>query len=208
MSIITSELEKLKIGLVRMSLMVKRVVHVTQELFNAEAFESREKLWGELEDLVIILDEMRKDLVNEVLMFIAKTQPLGRELLAAHVILSTAYDVHRISRYCREIARIDSMLAPSSGLNRLVSLSDMFKLAVEAVEAALDDIFEFAPKRSVLISSIDFQVDEAYKKILTMLASFINVPREVAFEALVMRHIERIVDHAQYIEQHLSGVVA
>jgi phosphate transport system protein len=160
--------------------------------------------WREIENTAAILDRIRREFVNEVLVFIARRQPLGRELLASHVLISIAYDVYRISRYCREIARIDSMLAPSSGLSTVANLSEAFREAEKAVEAALNDLIEFSPKRVGIVNEVDNRVDEAYKNVLLEVTSSTTVSREVAVKAIIMRHIERIVDHAQYIEQYLS----
>jgi len=186
---------------------IRKILQITKRLMEVEGFEQRKMFWREIEDTAIILDKIRRELVNETLVFIARRQPLGRELLSAHTLISIAYDVYRISRYCREIARIDSMLAPSSGLSTITSLSKAFEEAVKAVEAALDDLVEFSPRRVSTVNEIDNHTDEIYKNILLEITSSTTVSREMAVKALIMRHIERIVDHAQYIEQYLSEIL-
>jgi phosphate uptake regulator len=99
------------------------------------------------------------------------------------------------------------MLAPTSGLNNLVSLSHTFKKAIEAVEAALYDLEEFNTRRKNIVEEIDKYIDEVYKTTLLEVASSNTVQRELALKALLMRHIERIVDHAKYIEQYLEKLV-
>lgn len=204
MSLTTAELEKLKGILIRMAQNIKGILQVTEKLMSVSDVEQRKMFWREIEDTAAILDRIRREFVNEVLVFIARRQPLGRELLASHVLISIAYDVYRISRYCREIARIDSMLAPSSGLSTVANLSEAFREAEKAVEAALNDLIEFSPKRVGIVNEVDNHVDEAYKNVLLEVTSSTTVSREIAVKAIIMRHIERIVDHAQYIEQYLS----
>jgi len=203
-SLTTAELEKLKGILIRMAQNIKGILQVTEKLMSVSDVEQRKMFWREIENTAAILDRIRREFVNEVLVFIARRQPLGRELLASHVLISIAYDVYRISRYCREIARIDSMLAPSSGLSTVANLSEAFREAEKAVEAALNDLIEFSPKRVGIVNEVDNRVDEAYKNVLLEVTSSTTVSREVAVKAIIMRHIERIVDHAQYIEQYLS----
>ena len=207
MSLTATELERLKSILIHMAQNIRKILQITKRLMEVEGFEQRKMFWREIEDTAIILDKIRRELVNETLVFIARRQPLGRELLSAHTLISIAYDVYRISRYCREIARIDSMLAPSSGLSTITSLSKAFEEAVKAVEAALDDLVEFSPRRVSTVNEIDNHTDEIYKNILLEITSSITVSREMAVKALIMRHIERIVDHAQYIEQYLSEIL-
>jgi phosphate transport system protein len=186
---------------------LKSAVYATQRLIETSELEERRRLWSEIENTVILLDELREQFINEVLLFIAQEQPLGRDLLVSHVLLGIAYDALRISRYCREIARIDSMLAPTSGLNNIVSLSHTFKRAIEAVEASLHDLEEFNTRRKNIVAEIDRYIDEVYKTTLLEVTSSSTVQRELALKALLMRHIERIVDHAQYIEQYLEKLV-
>ncbi len=207
MSLTATELERLKSILIHMAQNIRKILQITKRLMEVEGFEQRKMFWREIEDTAIILDKIRRELVNETLVFIARRQPLGRELLSAHTLISIAYDVYRISRYCREIARIDSMLAPSSGLSTITSLSKAFEEAVKAVEAALDDLVEFSPRRVSTVNEIDNHTDEIYKNILLEITSSTTVSREMAVKALIMRHIERIVDHAQYIEQYLSEIL-
>jgi phosphate transport system protein len=207
LSLTATELERLKSILIHMAQNIRKILQITKRLMEVEGFEQRKMFWREIEDTAIILDKIRRELVNETLVFIARRQPLGRELLSAHTLISIAYDVYRISRYCREIARIDSMLAPSSGLSTLTSLSKAFEEAVKAVEAALDDLVEFSPRRVSTVNEIDNHTDEIYKNILLEITSSTTVSREMAVKALIMRHIERIVDHAQYIEQYLSEIL-
>jgi len=186
---------------------LKSVVYATQRLIETSELEERRRLWSEIENTVMLLDELREQFIDEALLFIAQEQPLGRDLLVSHVLLGIAYDALRISRYCREIARIDSMLAPTSGLNNIVSLSHTFKKAIEAVEASLHDLEEFNTRRKNIVAEIDRYIDEVYKTTLLEVTSSSTVQRELALKALLMRHIERIVDHAQYIEQYLEKLV-
>ena len=204
MSLTVSELEKLKSILMHMAQNVKRVAYATKELMEARSIEERKRLWKEINDAAIILDRIRRDFVYEVLTFIARRQPLGRELLSAHILISIAYDVYRVSRYCREIARIDSMLAPDTGIASIQSLSKAFEEALKALEAALEDLVEFSPKRVEIVNKVDEAIDREYQEILKEVTTCDMIPREKAVKALLMRHIERIVDHAQYIEQYLS----
>uniref|UniRef100_A0A7J3Z909 PhoU domain-containing protein n=1 Tax=Ignisphaera aggregans TaxID=334771 RepID=A0A7J3Z909_9CREN len=208
MSLTATELERLKSILIHKVHHIKRVLQVTEKLIAVSDVKQREELWKEVEDMSAILERVRMEFVNEVLVFMARRQPLGRELLTAHILISIAYDVYRISRYCREIARIDSMLASSSsGLSTVANLSEAFKEAVKAIEAALSDLVEFSPRRTNIVKEIDTRIDDVYKSVLLEITSSTTVSRDMAVKALIMRHIERMVDHAQYIEQYLSELI-
>ncbi|MEM4814067.1 MAG: hypothetical protein QXW24_07690, partial [Ignisphaera sp.] len=120
-----------------------------------------------------------------------------------HTLISIAYDVYRISRYCREIARIDIMLTPES-IASINGASEMFGYAIKAVENALKDLIELKPVNERTILEIDSNVDTHYRALLKEVISREYVDRSTSLKVLIMRHIERIVDHANYIEDHLK----
>jgi phosphate transport system protein len=206
LSLTVTELERLKSILIHMAKNIENILYTTKKLMEVNDDSEREKTWQEIENTSVNLETIRREFVNEVLIFIARRQPLGRELLLANALISIAYDMYRISRYCREIARIDSMLPLSSKLNTIRNLQTIFEEAIKAVEASLNDLIDFTPKRSNIVKEIDNNVDEIYREIIQEVTTNSVVPREKAVKALIMRHIERIVDHAQYIEQYLSSI--
>jgi phosphate transport system protein len=206
LSLTVVELERLKSILIHMAKNIENILYTTKKLMEVNDDSEREKTWQEIENTSVNLETIRREFVNEVLIFIARRQPLGRELLLANALISIAYDMYRISRYCREIARIDSMLPLSSKLNTIRNLQTIFEEAIKAVEASLNDLIDFTPKRSNIVKEIDNNIDEIYREIIQEVTTNSVVPREKAVKALIMRHIERIVDHAQYIEQYLSSI--
>ncbi|MEM4553676.1 MAG: PhoU domain-containing protein [Ignisphaera sp.] len=201
--LLINELERLRSILLHMAEHTHKVMIKTSELFNESNTTVRESLWREIDEISSILDRIRREFVNEVLVFIARRQPLGKELLIAHTLISIAYDVYRISRYCREIARIDIMLTPES-IASIKGASEMFRYAIKAVENALKDLVELKPVNERAILEIDNNVDTQYRALLKEVISREYVDRSTSLKVLIMRHIERIVDHANYIEDHLK----
>jgi phosphate transport system protein len=206
LSLTVVELERLKSILIHMAKNIENILYTTKKLMEVNDDSEREKTWQEIENISANLEVLRREFVNEVLVFIARRQPLGRELLIANALISIAYDMYRISRYCREIARIDSILPQTSKLNTIKDLQKIFIEAIKAVEASLEDLIDFIPKRLNIVKEVDNNIDEIYREVLREITTNPIIPREKAVKALIMRHIERIVDHAQYIEQYLSTI--
>ncbi|MEM1526949.1 MAG: PhoU domain-containing protein [Ignisphaera sp.] len=202
--LLIEELEKLKSVLLHMAKYTKDVIYKTSSLFEKLESSYRERIWSEIDNSASLLERIRKEFVNEVLVFIARRQPLGKELLVAHTLIGIAYDVYRISRYCREIARIDSMLNPESSLSDVEDIKGVFSEAVKAVEISLNDLISLEPINEATVIEIDNKVDEYYKKLLKEVVLRDSVDRLTALKILIMRHIERIVDHANYIENYLK----
>lgn len=204
--LMVDELERLKSIILHMASHIRDIVSKTSMLFKEINIDSRRRIWGEIDSTSAMLDRIRKEFVNEVLVFMARRQPLGKELLIAHTLISIAYDVYRISRYCREITRIDSVLAPQFGVANIRVVGEAFEEATRAVESALDDLVRLKPMNENIIVEIDGRVDKLYNTLLIDVSSRDSVDRMTALGILVMRHIERIVDHANYIERYLKDL--
>lgn len=204
--VLSGEVEKLKSMLLGMARRVKEAVEETRILFTELDPEKRKRSCEKVEGLSLELDRIRRGIVDEVLTFIARRQPLGRDLLVAHAVISIAYDMYRISRYCREIAKIDLLLAPEAGLAQIEGLARVFDEALAAVGYIINDISEFKPVSEGAIVKLDEAVDEEYRDVIKRVASSNTVDRGTALKLLIMRHIERIVDHVCYVENHLKYV--
>lgn len=187
--------------------MVDYTVHVAEDtlrLFKTRNIEERVSTWNRVEERVFVLEDHRRELVSNILLYIAGRQPLGRELLSAYVLLSIAYDLYRISRYLREIMLVDKLLSPERGLCDLGDIMEVLYKAIEALNCALRDLRELNQSNRECVYRIDDEVDTLYSSILRRVVSSDRVENIDALRVLLMRHIERIIDHAVYIENYLG----
>lgn len=199
------ELQRIKDTLLKMARLTGESIDKVNSLFMINGdLESRRKTWDEINEITVILENLRKELVTEVLVFIARRQPLGLELREAQIIISIAYDLYRISRYCKEMAKIDMLMMPESNVSRIEDIKRIINMATYIVKSIVKDIEELKPLSESTALSIDYEVDNEYSKVLKEVATRELVSRETACKALLMRHIERIVDHVVYIEQYLK----
>lgn len=199
------ELQRIKDILLKMVRLTGESIDKVNSLFMINSdLESRRKIWNEINEITVILENLRKELITEVLIFIARRQPLGLELREAQIIISIAYDMYRISRYCREIAKIDMLLMPESNVGRIKDIKRIINIVASIVKSIAKDIEELKPISESMVLNVDYEVDNEYSKVLKEVTTKELVSREIACKALLMRHIERIVDHVVYIEQYLK----
>ncbi len=165
----------------------------------ASALDSIEKCMEYIEDA-------REELVRRALVYIARFQPVGYDLKLVHSIIDVSYDVFRISRYCREIAFLVNIAGITSSevaaecLEALKTAYVMFKDAVKSLWA-----IDVALARSVL--ERDESIDEAYRNVLASLKNQSEpITREFVVKALLLRHVERIADHATYIARRVLSL--
>lgn len=197
------EEKRLELGIKKLTSSVLRVINAVHELLKDGEGERRREIWEEVVRVTLAIEEIRKEITSLVLLLIARTQPLGVELVKMQSTISAVYDIYRISRYCRELMRIDFLLAPHSGISEIPGLREEFEKAKKAVEYALADLEKREPEHEDVVMRVDNDVDNSFENLLREVASSDIVKRDTALKLLAMRHIERIVDHAVYIESHV-----
>lgn len=134
-----------------------------------------------------------------VLEAIARYKPVGRELRAYSFYLMLAYDLHRIARYCWEIGRLFEVFGGlrDEGASSLVDRAreGLSRLVESSLSGGLE---EGLAQR---LAELERESDSAYLDMLRGYARAESLgPRDVA-RALVLRHIERMLDHVEYIAE-------
>ena len=186
-----SGLEKNAKDMYRVSLELLRKV---LGLVTTESPQERERLLGEIEDGAALLDVLRRSSTEAILLFAMRYQPLGRDFKWVHSLLGVVYDMFRIGRYCREIALADRYVSRLSE-ESLRDLKEVVELAIEAYENAYRAFFEGCASCVDRVKEIDSRVDSLYMGLLKEVGSAGVVPSTTVAKVLVLRHIERVVDH-------------
>lgn len=154
-----------------------------------------------VDERLVAVEELRHTIAIETLLFIARWQPLGRDLARAEGYIRASYDLFRIARYLREIVKLDEAAGPLSkvgvNLNALAKARDMVN---KAVKALLSNDSKLASE----VEEADREIDQYYESSVRELSRE-SIPRKVAIEALFARHVERIADHATYIAKLSIG---
>jgi phosphate transport system protein len=186
-----SGLEKNAKDMYRVSLELLRKV---LGLVTTESPRERERLLGEIEDGAALLDVLRRSSTEAILLFAMRYQPLGRDFKWVHSLLGVVYDMFRIGRYCREIALADRYVSRLSE-ESLRDLKEVVELAIEAYENAYRAFFEGCASCVDRVKEIDSRVDHLYMGLLKEVGSAGVVPSTTVAKVLVLRHVERVVDH-------------
>ena len=175
-----------------------------QRLFklSLEAMDAVEAALGgssgarDLTALAALAEHLKDTIYSEALFFIAKWQPLGRVLLHVESMIKVSYDLFRITRYANEIM-MTLELAPNTRLGE--ASVEAARRAREMVERAFKAFTTGRAELARGLEELDSRVDELYRMSLRRIASRDNVSRNEALEALVLRQLERVADHATYI---------
>jgi len=194
------ELTKLSRRTIEMYEIVKDIVGMVKKLTEAQDDEERLELDKQIDDKTSLVDVLREQITEDVLLFILRYQPLGRDFVYVHRLLDVVYDIYRVGRYCREISLADRY-ALSLNNEDLRSLNQAISIAKEAFEEAFKAFFNGCSECVERVKELDNLMDELYINSLKEVKSHEYVRNSQVVKVLVLRHLERIVDHAVSIAE-------
>ncbi len=149
-----------------------------------------------LSEQLRLLQEETSGLAIEIL---ARYQPLASDLRFIKSCIDVAYDLARFGRYAYDIALTPDWLGDLSHCDFAVPL----EMAQKAVTMIAKSMTAFRTKDAALAKTLpldDDVIDQEYKDVVLRLLQNGEIPRECALAVtLLVRHIERIADHACYI---------
>jgi phosphate transport system protein len=136
--------------------------------------------------------------------------PVAQDLRLLSAFMQLVRDLERIGDYSKDLAEISLKLfsyTPHSCMDEIeaMSLHARFMLATSLV--ALADLDEQAGPR---VKELDNTVDRAYDRLYQILAyqrDIKGVVEPILLMALLIRHLERMADHATNIAQRVSYIV-
>jgi len=150
-----------------------------------------------VDETASLCEELKNEITREAVLFIARYQPLGRELIQAENTIKASYDLYRITRYLREIVHLDRKVGPLSTL-----LTEHDWALLDQARTMLEKgyrLYRQGEGDAMEILEADNIIDRAYEEILDEISQSENVEKRKAVEALYRRHVERIADHIVYI---------
>lgn len=150
-----------------------------------------------LRSRVVQIETIRREAGNLAIEILARYQPVAKDLRLVSSVMDVCYDYYRVARYAAEIVRTLG-IAATPGCKLPVAEKagrTVAEMLAKATRAFLDTDTELAREAMRL----DAEIDRVYVEALKALKSSEQVPLCQALEALVLRHLERIADHATYI---------
>lgn len=157
-----------------------------------------------LSEQLRILREETNDLAVELL---ARYQPLARDLRFIKACNDIAYDLSRFGRYAYDISLTPDWLGDLSACDFAEAMGTAEK-ALAMIEKSIVAFKNKDVQLAKTLPSDDDVIDHKYKEILVGLLENGSSRMECALSTtLLMRHIERIADHACYIADSVVYIV-
>jgi phosphate transport system protein len=188
-------LEQLTNMILDMANLAEKAVRTSLEIYQEKSGVTSETVFHISEQLRFLREET-SGLAVEIL---ARYQPLARDLRFVKSCIDISYDLSRFGRYAYDISLTPEWIGD-------LSFCD-FRVPLETADNALamirKSLVAFKNKDVTLAKTLpadDDLIDRVYKDTLVSILKDEGVKKECMLAvALLMRHIERIADHACYI---------
>ena len=156
------------------------------------------------------IDEYYRQIELNCASLMTLQSPVAQDLRLLSAFMQLVRDLERIGDYAQDITEMALKLVqypPHFCMNQIAAMSEHAQLMLATSLVALADL---DAKAGESIKQLDDVVDDAYEHLYSLLAYQKNVPgvvEPILLLGLIIRHLERMADHATNIGQRVSYIV-
>lgn len=175
-----------------------------------QAFEALEQRNPQLAESAVasdhLIDDMQRQLEEQVVVMIARRQPMASDLRQILAVLKVAGDLERIGDLAKNIAKRASTIASQNHPKPLIlGLKHMHELAAHGLKEALDAYAARDDRKAIEIWNDDQRIDALYNSLFRELLTYMmEDPRNISICTHLLfaaKNIERIGDHTTNIAE-------
>lgn len=199
-------LRRIEQDVLRMGALVEQSFRLSHEAL----FEKNVEAAQQINDLDEQIDQYYRQIELDCVALMTLQAPVANDLRVICAFMQLIRDLERIGDYAEDLAEFAIKLFPYSShacLPEIATMSHQTQMMLAASLVALADLDDSAGRR---VKEMDDTVDEAYENLYTVLAKNTDpqgVVEPILLLGLVIRHLERMADHATNIGQRVSYIV-
>lgn len=198
-------LKRVEQDVLRMGALVEQSFRLSHEALFNQNLEAIQQI-NNLDEQI---DQYYRQIELDCARLLTLQAPVATDLRVITAFMQLIRDLERIGDYAEDLAEFAVKLFPYSPhpcLSEAASMSNQTQMMLATSLVALADLDSSAGKR---IKTMDDTVDEAYEYIYNSLAKnqVQGVVEPVLLLGLVIRHLERMADHATNIGQRVTYIV-
>ena len=156
------------------------------------------------------IDKYYREIELDCATLMTLQSPVAQDLRLLSAFMQLVRDLERIGDYAQDLTEMSLKLIqypPHSCISRVEAMSEHAQLMLATSLVALADLDVTAGAR---IKKLDDTVDDAYDELYNFLAYQRDVPgvvEPILLLGLIIRHLERMADHATNIGQRVTYIV-
>lgn len=199
-------LKRLERDILRMGALVENSFRLSHQALFARNLAAAEQL--PLLDKKI--DQFYRHIEMECAALLTLEAPVAKDLRLLSAFMQLVRDLERIGDYAEDLAEIAIKLFPYPPHKCIAQIEDMSHHAQAMLATSLVALADLDAQAGKEVKQLDDAVDTAYKNVYHTLANerdIKGVVEPILLLALVIRHLERMADHATNIGQRVAYIV-
>jgi phosphate transport system protein len=156
------------------------------------------------------IDRFYRQIELECVSLIALQSPVAQDLRLLTALMQLVRDLERIGDYAEDLGEIAVRLLPYPEQAQMGQVQLMFDRCRAMLAMSLSALSDLDAESALDIKVKDDAVDSDYETLYTQLAQQNNVPgiiEPIILLVLVIRHLERMADHATNIGKRVAYIV-
>lgn len=156
------------------------------------------------------IDRYYRQIESDCATLMTLQAPVAQDLRLLSAIMQLVRDLERIGDYAQDLTEMAIKLMkypPHKALVDIAQMSEHAQLMLSTSLVALADLDSNAGAR---VKELDDIVDDAYDRLYDVIAFQTDIPgvvEPILLLGLIIRHLERMADHATNIGQRVSYIV-
>ena len=207
------EANKLERSLRRVQQEVLRMGTLVEQSFRLShqaLFENDLDALQKIDNIEKHIDVYYRQIESDCATLMTLQAPVAQDLRLLSAMMQLVRDLERIGDYAEDLAEMAVKLMkypPHNTLEEIAQMSEHAQLMLATSLVALADLDPSAGKR---VKELDDIVDDAYDRLYDIIAFQTDVPgviEPLLLLGLIIRHLERMADHATNIGQRVTYIV-
>ncbi len=156
------------------------------------------------------IDRLYKQIELDCVNLIALQSPVAQDLRLLSALMQLVRDLERIGDYAKNLGDVSVRLFPYPSSPHMGQIKVMFDRCRAMLAMSLASLSDLDAQSGLDVSQQDDAVDSDYDTLYELLAQQQDVPgvvEPIVLQVLVIRHLERMADHASNIGKRVVYIV-
>lgn len=200
------KLEKLRQDVLRMGTLVENSVRLS----HLALFECNLEAANSIAPLDKKIDKFYRQIESDCVMLLTLESPVAQDGRQLGALMQLIRDLERIGDYAKDLGAIAMKLFPYPKHACMSDIERMSREAQAMLAMSLVALIEFDGTAGSKMKQRDTIVDDAYKSLYRRLAyqhDYTGILEPIVLMTLIIRHLERMADHATNIGQRVTYIV-
>jgi phosphate transport system protein len=165
---------------------------------------------GQIEQQDDQIDQLYRQIEQDCVSLIALQSPVAQDLRLLSAIMQLVRDLERIGDYAEDLGEIAVQLFPYPPLLCMAQAQQMCDRCRAMLAMSLVALSDLDAESGLDLKNRDDAVDLDYERLYNLLAQQRDVPgivEPIVLMILVIRHLERMADHATNIGKRVAYIV-